>query len=148
MCFTSCTTSDELTNAVESAHVTFTYTVPEELLKYAEITICRNNNKGTDAQWYPMLDNKVTVSYDITKFPVTAPVVFVYDFTNRPADIIVDWDITMDIEVTINNKIYTYNDVYTIKGNLSEGINDLIQNPLNRTYAIKITENSNIQFIK
>ena len=157
--FTSCSSSDAEpagvegnTETVKSAHITFTYTVPEELLKYAEITICRNNNEGTDAQWYPMLDNKVTVSYDITKFPVTAPVVFVYDFTNRPAgDVDANWELQMDTEVVLNiggrTEVKTNSETFTITGNGTQGLARLMQSPLDRTYAVKISKNGAVNFV-
>ena len=156
---TSCSGSDADAAGVEgggetvkSAHVTFTYTVPEELLKYAEITICRNNNEGTDAMWEPMLDNKVTVTYDITKFPVTAPVVFVYDFTNRPAGgVDANWELQMDTEVVLNiggrTEVKTNSETFTISGNGAQGISRLIQSPLDRTYAVKISKNGSVNFV-
>ena len=156
---TSCSSSDAeptgvegSTETVKSAHVTFTYTVPEELLKYAEITVCRNNNEGTDAQWYPMLDNKVTVSYDITKFPVTAPVVFVYDFTNRPAGgVDANWELQMETEVVLNmggrTEVKTNSEPFTITGNGAQGLTRLIQSPLDRTYAVKISKTGAVNFV-
>lgn len=150
LCLTSCSNNNEPTEVGE-AHVTFTYTVPEELFKYAEITVCYNNNEGTDAMWQPMLDNTITVTYDLEKFPVVAPVVFVYSFTNRPANVSVDWNIIMSIEaeVTINGyrEKQTYDNIYTIDGNLKEGLDALIQNTLSRTFAVKISRDGNIQFI-
>ncbi len=156
---TSCSGSDSEPTGVEgsaetvkSAHITFTYTVPEELLKYAEITICRNNNEGTDAQWEPMLDSKVTVTYDITKFPVTAPVVFVYDFTNRPAGgVDANWELQMDTEVVLNiggrTEVKTNSETFTITGNGAQGLTRLMQSPLDRTYAVKISKNGAVNFV-
>ena len=157
--FVSCSTADEPMTAdgagskIEEARVTFTYTVPEELFKYAEITVCYNNNEGTDAKWQPMLDRTFTVTYDLKKFPVTAPVVMVYDTTNRPAyGVDVDWDITMDVEAVLTidgrKEVRATNDVYTINGDLGTGIDALMRNVLDRTFAVKISKSGDLQFVK
>ncbi len=157
--FTSCSATDDepaapsaASGKITDARVTFTYTVPEELFRYAEITVCYNNNEGTDAKWQPMLDRTFTVTYDLNKFPVTAPVVMVYDTTNRPAyGVDVDWDITMDIEAVLTidgrKEVRTCNDVHTIHGDLGAGIDALIKNVLDRTFAVKISKSGDLQFV-
>ncbi len=159
LALTSCSATDDepaapsaASGKITDARVTFTYTVPEELFRYAEITVCHNNNEGTDAKWFPMLDNKITVTYDLNKFPVTAPVVMVYDTTNRPAyGVDVDWDITMDIEAVLTidgrKEMRTCNDVHTIHGDLGAGIDALIKNVLDRTFAVKISKSGDLQFV-
>ncbi len=159
LALTSCSANDDepstpsaASGKITDARVTFTYTVPEELFRYAEITVCYNNNEGTDARWQPMLSNTFTVTYDLNKFPVTAPVVMVYDTTNRPAyGVDVDWDITMDIEAVLTidgrKEVRTCNDVYSINGDLGAGIDALMKNVLDRTFAVKISKSGDLQFV-
>lgn len=155
MTFTACASEDEPFVAPEDtitdATVTFTYKVPEELFRYAEITVCYNNDEGTDARWEPMLDDTFTVTYDLKKFPITAPVIMVFDKTNRPATINVqDWKLEMDVKVveTIGGqtKVETNHKTYTINGNLGAAISSLQQNVLDRTYAVKIARNGAVEY--
>lgn len=137
---------------VSEACVTFTYTVPEDIMRYAEITVARNNNEGTDAQWRPMLEPTHTETYNISKFPVTAPVVMIYEFTNRPAyGISGEWDITMDIQAVLTidgrKEVRNHNETYHISGDLGAGLEALMKNVLDRTYAVKIDRHGNIQFV-
>lgn len=144
----SCINKDEPTES-ENVNITFVYTVPEELFRYAEITVCYNNNEGTDARWEPMLDNTFTVTYNINKLPVMTPVVIVYDTTNRSAyGVNVDWKIIMNIEVTMNEKTYVRQNVYSIKGDLGIGLKKLMGNVLDRTYAVKISREGDILWLK
>lgn len=140
----SCCTEEPICMA--DTEVTFTYTVPEEMFKYAEITICYNN--GEQAEWKPMLENTFTLVYNFKQLPATAPVVLVYKKTNRPSyGVRVDWKITMDVKVTVEGKECTHKYTYAIDDDLGVILDSMISNPLSRTYAVKISKDKDIQFI-
>lgn len=158
ICAVSCSNDDEPvytdsgSDTSQSATVTFTYKVPPELFDYAEITVAYNNDEGTDALSEPMLSDTFTVTYNLDHFPVTAPVVFIYEYTNRPsAGIDVDWTLDMEEEATVTtggeSHTVTNHETYTMEGDLSAAIKKLQANVTDRTYGARIDKDGNVKFV-
>lgn len=158
MVFSSCASDDDLTppapinGKITDARISFTYTVPKELLQYVEITACYNNNEGTDAKWETIVDPTFTVTYDINSFPITVPVVMLYTTRQSAYGVDVDWNITMDIAADLNidgrREMRTHNTLHVINGDLGKGIDALMNNAHDRTFAVKISKSGDLQFVK